>query len=74
MRTAIEARLPWTRASILARPGVIPRTVPSFLTRAIMVSELQKVNLADAMIFPRASNAVAKRPASDPRPTSSSRE
>ncbi len=61
IRTAIEARLPWARASILARPGVIPRTVPSFLTRAIIVSELQKTNLVEAMRFPRPSNAAAKR-------------
>ena len=47
MSTASEARLPWTRASTLASPGATPRTVPSFDTRAMAVSELQKVNLAD---------------------------
>ena len=68
MRTAIEARLPWARASILASPGVMPSTVPSFRTRAIIVSELQKVNLAAAMRLPRPSNAAAKRACFCPTP------
>ena len=69
MRTAIEARLPWVRASILARPGVMPRTVPSFRTRAIIVSELQKVNLAAARRLPRPSKAAAKRACFWPTPS-----
>jgi hypothetical protein len=69
MRTAMEARLPCARASILASPGAIPKTVPSFLTRAIIVSELQKVNLADAIRFPRPSNAAAKRACFRPIPS-----
>ena len=28
----MEARFPWERASILARPGLTPMTVPSFRT------------------------------------------
>ena len=33
----MEARLPWERASILARPGFTPTTVPSFRTSATSV-------------------------------------
>ena len=68
MRTAMEARLPLDRASILAKPGVMPRTVPSFRTRAMRVSELLKVNLAEAMRFPRASKAAANRACFWPTP------
>src|SRR5215203_4581931 len=49
MRTAMDARRFCDRASILASPGLTPRTVPSFRTRAMSVSELAKVNLAEAM-------------------------
>ncbi len=52
MRTAIEARFPWSRASTLARPGLTPSTEPSLPTRAISVSELQKPNLAEGMRLP----------------------
>ena len=48
----MDARRPWDRASIFASPGVTPTTLPSFLTFAIRVSELQKVNLALAIRFP----------------------
>ena len=52
MSTARDARFPCTRASTLANPGATPWTVPSRDTRAMAVSELQKVNLAEAMRLP----------------------
>ena len=51
--TARDARFPCDRASILARPGVTPRTVPSFRTWAIRVSELPNVILAEGIRLPR---------------------
>jgi hypothetical protein len=60
IRMAIDARLPCDLASIRARPGDTPITEPSFLTRAIMVSELEKTNLAEGIRFPLESKAAAK--------------
>ena len=52
MSTASDARFPWIRASILARPGATPCTVPSCETRTMAVSELQNRNLAEAIRLP----------------------